>query len=71
MSQATDMRDLYFAAETDILQHGKSTRLGDQMMTTEDLSEIRKGRQEWERRVVAEGAAGSGGSSLYSLGRIR
>lgn len=54
MSTATDMRDLYLQAEQDILQHGKTTVFDGKTLAVENLSEIRKGRQEWERRVTAE-----------------
>ncbi|EDW8118130.1 hypothetical protein A9G83_000684 [Salmonella enterica subsp. enterica serovar Sundsvall] len=40
----------YSQAETAVLE-GKSIRFNGQEMTMENLSEIRKGRQEWERRL--------------------
>jgi hypothetical protein len=69
MSQATDMLALYLAAEQDILQHGKTTRLGDQEKTVSDLPQIRQGRKEWERRVAAETAADKncGGPAVASF----
>ncbi|NEV60412.1 hypothetical protein G3446_00635 [Thiorhodococcus minor] len=48
------MRDLYLAAEQDLLQHGKSSAFEGRTLTMADLTEIRAGRQEWERRVMAE-----------------
>lgn len=40
----------YTDAELAVLD-GKSIRFNGQEMTMENLSEIRKGRQEWERRL--------------------
>ncbi|WP_312743924.1 hypothetical protein [Cedecea neteri] len=40
----------YSQAEMAVLD-GKSIRFNGQEMTMENLSEIRKGRQEWERRL--------------------
>lgn len=59
MTTATDMVAAYLAAETAILQ-GKEVRLGgafgERMLRMEDLSAVRAGRIEWERRVAAEAA---------------
>ena len=40
----------YTEAEMTVLD-GKTIRFNGQEMTMENLSEIRKGRQEWERRL--------------------
>nr|WP_274522642.1 hypothetical protein [Klebsiella pneumoniae] len=40
----------YAEAEMAVLE-GKSIKFNGQEMTMENLSEIRKGRQEWERRL--------------------
>ncbi|NIF58960.1 hypothetical protein F3J27_09030 [Enterobacter sp. Ap-916] len=40
----------YSQAEMAVLD-GKSIRFNGQEMTMENLTEIRKGRQEWERRL--------------------
>lgn len=40
----------YTEAETAVLE-GKSITFNGQQMAYENLSEIRKGRQEWERRL--------------------
>lgn len=40
----------YAEAEMAVLD-GKSIKFNGQEMTMENLSEIRKGRQEWERRL--------------------
>lgn len=45
------MIDAYMQAELDVLA-GKSVVLNGKTLTTEDLAEIRAGRQEWERRLI-------------------
>ena len=47
-----NMIDRYASAELAVLD-GKSITFNGQQMTFENLSEIRKGRQEWERRLAA------------------
>ncbi|HEE5030238.1 TPA: hypothetical protein R7I81_005441, partial [Klebsiella pneumoniae] len=42
----------YTDAEIAVLD-GKSITFNGQQMTLENLSEIRKGRQEWERRLAS------------------
>lgn len=75
MSTATDMLAKYLAAEQAILE-GKEARLGDRVLRMEDLSEVRRGRQEWEARVNTETAsAGRGrvgriGGASFSLARL-
>lgn len=65
MTATTDMRDAYLAAELDILQHGKTTALGDgQTLTTADLPDIRRGRKEWEQRVAEESRRADGASRI-------
>lgn len=53
MNQSTiqQMIDAYMTAELDVLS-GKSVVLNGKAMTTEDLEEIRKGRHEWETRLI-------------------
>lgn len=46
-----DMIALYEAAEIDVLE-GKNVMIGNRMFQSESLSEIIKGRQEWERRLL-------------------
>jgi hypothetical protein len=58
MSTATEMRDLYIAAETAVLK-GQSYRMGERMLTLADLEQIRAGRREWEGRAAVEAAAGA------------
>ena len=43
----------YTEAEMAVLD-GKSVTFNGQQMTMENLSEIRQGRQEWERRLVPQ-----------------
>jgi hypothetical protein len=41
----------YEQAELDVLE-GKNVMIGNRMFQSESLSEIIKGRQEWERRLL-------------------
>lgn len=50
-SEIKAMIQRYMDAEMAVLG-GKSITFNGQQMTFENLSEIRKGRQEWERRLV-------------------
>lgn len=70
MSQATEMRDAYVAAELAVLQ-GQSFRFGERVLTRADLVEIRAGRREWEARVAAETISAAGGSSGVALASFR
>lgn len=63
---ASTMLAAYLQAETDVLL-GKEARLGDRVFRSEDLAEIRAGRQEWERRVAAERDCASGAPTLGGL----
>lgn len=73
MSTASEMVAQYLAAEVALLA-GKEARFADRTLRMEDLPEIRKGRQEWERRVAAEAAAAvrmpTFGGVRFSLGRL-
>lgn len=58
LAQAQAMLAEYLAAESALLQ-GKEIRLsssggggGDRTWRSEDLSELRRGRMEWEKRVA-------------------
>ena len=66
MTTATDMLAAYIAAETAVLTGQSYTILG-RTLTRANLSEIRAGRKEWERRVANETAAAQGGNARYSL----
>lgn len=48
------MLNLYIEAEKAVLE-GKTVNFRGEMVGMEDLAEIRKGRQEWERRVNQKG----------------
>lgn len=50
LAQAQQMVQFYVEAEQLVLR-GKSMTKGGRTWTREDLGEIRKGRQEWERKV--------------------
>lgn len=63
---ASIMLAAYLQAETDVLL-GKEARLGDRVFRSEDLAEIRAGRQEWERRVVGERDRACGAPTLGGL----
>ena len=63
-----NMIDRYAAAELSVLE-GKSITFNGQQMTLENLSEIRKGRQEWERRLASL-LAQSSGRPGYKLARF-
>jgi len=58
----------YTDAEIAVLD-GKSITFNGQQMTLENLSEIRKGRQEWERRLASLLAQRSGRPG-YKLARF-
>lgn len=66
MSTATDMLALYIEAEEAVLK-GQSYTINGRTLSRANLREIRNGRQEWERKVAAEKARRSCGSSLYSV----
>ncbi|MEX2964218.1 primosomal replication protein PriB/PriC domain protein [Microbulbifer sp. TYP-18] len=59
---AQAMVDLYLAAEKDVLA-GKSTTINGRTFATENLQEIRDGRQEWERRALQERLRATGRKS--------
>ena len=58
----------YNEAEMAVLQ-GKSITFNGQQMTMENLSEIRKGRQEWERKLSSLMSAVTG-RPAYRLARF-
>lgn len=67
MTTATEMRDLYIAAEVAVLNGRDFAWADGRRLSRVDLEEIRKGRQEWEARVSAEAAAASGRSGTRHL----
>ncbi|TDX18492.1 hypothetical protein EDF88_0978 [Buttiauxella sp. BIGb0552] len=68
LNDIQDMIRRYTEAEMAILQ-GKSIVFNGQQMTMENLSEIRKGRQEWERKLATANATNSGRSG-FKLARF-
>ena len=66
MTTAQQMLDRYMQAELALLE-GKTVQFGGRTLSMESLAEIRKGRMEWEQRVVAEQAALRGSNIRYSL----
>jgi hypothetical protein len=74
MTDANAMLAKYFAAEAAILE-GKEVRFGDRTLRMEDLSEVRAGRIEWERRIAAEVSRAAGrptfGGTGFSLANFR
>lgn len=66
MSTATEMHAKYLAAEQAVLE-GKTVKFGERLLGMEDLSEIRAGRQEWERKVASE-TAGANAPRIGGIG---
>lgn len=62
MTTATEMRDLYIAAEAAVLK-AQSFTLAGRQMTRANLAEIRAGRVEWEAKVKQEQRIAAGTSS--------
>lgn len=62
MSTATEMVELYLAAEVKILK-GQTVKFGERSLTMANLTEVVKERKQWERRVASENNRGRG----YSL----
>ncbi len=70
MTVATEMVAKYLDAEANLLL-GKSVSFAGRTLAIEDLGEIRKGRQEWERRAAAEQSRGPAVGGLgYSVARF-
>ncbi|MGB0468564.1 MAG: hypothetical protein ACPGF7_13680 [Pontibacterium sp.] len=64
LAEVIEMLNFYKEAEKRVLK-GKSMTHNGRSWTREDLPEIRKGRQEWERRYRSLSApAGSRGPAL-------
>lgn len=68
-TQAQLMAERYIEAEMAVLD-GKAIQFGGRTLTMENLSQIREGRKEWERRVAAETVRARGGNSGYSLAEM-
>ena len=69
LNNIQDMVRRYTEAEMAILE-GKSITFNGQQMTMENLSEIRKGRQEWERKETTAIAAATGKGGSFKLARF-
>jgi hypothetical protein len=70
MTTAQSMLAQYLEAEAAVLS-GKSIAFNGRTLTNENLSEIRKGRKEWESRVASESGRGCGiGGLSYSVARF-
>lgn len=63
-----EMISKYLDAEMDILA-GKNVMWGNRLLQRENLAEIRKGRQEWEARLVSVRNQGRPSHSLASFPR--
>lgn len=50
ITEARDMRNLYVKAEKAVLQ-SQSYNIGGQSLTRANLTEIRKGRDEWQAKL--------------------
>jgi len=61
MATDQEMLDAYTAAEQAVLA-GKTYQIAGRLVTMENLSEIRKGRQEYEARVARAAATSSVGN---------
>lgn len=63
LQQAREMLQFYIDAEQKVLA-GQSMTKGGRSWTRADLGEIRKGRQEWERKVRSLSVSGGGAPAL-------
>lgn len=63
---AKQMVERYIEAEMAVLE-GRSVTFNGRTLTMADLSQIREGRKEWERRAVLEVQSRRGGGQGYSL----
>lgn len=63
---AKQMVERYIEAEMAVLE-GRSVTFNGRTLTMADLSQIREGRKEWERRLAAEEYAAKGQRTGYSL----
>lgn len=50
MATAQEMYEKYLEAEMKILK-GQTVRMNNRLLTRADLTEVRKGRAEWERKL--------------------
>ena len=66
LEQARAILQRYVDAEQEVLL-GKTTSFGGRTLTMVDLGEIRRGRQEWERKVNSLERQSGGQSRPYKL----
>ncbi|MDM0086758.1 MULTISPECIES: hypothetical protein [unclassified Variovorax] len=70
MTNAQIMLTKYLEAEVAVLS-GKSIAFNGRTLTNENLTEIRRGRKEWEARVASESGRGCGlGGLSFSVARF-
>lgn len=67
MTTAADMVRAYMDAEIAILQ-GQTVTFQGRTLTRANLADIRKGRQEWERRAAEEAAGARAGALSFCIG---
>jgi len=60
INQAQQILERYITAEQEVLE-GRTVSFGGRTLTMVDLSEIRAGRKEWERKIASLKRAASGG----------
>lgn len=65
-TEILDMLTRYTQAEQDLLQ-GKNVMWGNKLLQRENLSEIRKGRQEWEQKLASIRRGGRPSHSLATF----
>ncbi|HBO0241414.1 TPA: primosomal replication protein PriB/PriC domain protein [Pseudomonas aeruginosa] len=66
LEQSREILQRYIEAEQDVLL-GKTVSFNSRILTMVDLGEIRRGRQEWERKVAALERIAGGQSRPYKL----
>ncbi|OWK91041.1 hypothetical protein L999_030335 [Pseudomonas aeruginosa 148] len=66
LKQSREILQRYIEAEQDVLL-GKTVSFNSRVLTMVDLGEIRRGRQEWERKVAALERLAGGQSRPHKL----
>jgi len=70
MSTASEMIALYNEAEKKVLK-GQAYSIDGTSYTRANLTELRKGRQEWENKLRQEESKSKGGSNMVTLADFR
>ncbi|MFW6344705.1 MAG: hypothetical protein ACOC0M_00015 [Halomonas sp.] len=70
MTTAQQMIDYYTEAEIAALE-GRQFMFNGRQVMLQDLSAIRSGRREWERKLAAEKTAAGGGHPGFALTDFR